>query len=95
MNWFNLKENKCPKCNKDITRGMGRKVAHVAHKPILINGKYIDGSQKTYPALSTEIVITHSCGFAIRESRYKEIVASTLKQEQLAEKWRKEDEENN
>jgi hypothetical protein len=22
MNWFNLKKNKCPQCNKDFTRGL-------------------------------------------------------------------------
>lgn len=74
MDWFKLKENKCPKCGKDITKGM---VTEVYTK---------------VGSFATEAIITHPCGFAIRENRFKEIVNSTIKQEQLAEKWRKEDE---
>jgi len=76
MDWFKLKENKCPKCGKDIMKGM--KVE----------------TWTTVGEFGTKKIITHPCGFKIREKRMTEIVNSTLKQEQLAEKWRKEDECN-
>ena len=89
MDWFKLKENKCPKCGKDITKGMivdtaSRTVWGGARKSVLMGEETI-----------TSFIIHRPCGFKISESRYKEIVASTIKQELLAEKWRKEDERHN
>jgi len=46
MKWFNLKKNRCPKCNKDWVFDLTA----------------VDG------------LLVHSCGFRIREKRYKEIV---------------------
>lgn len=81
MNWKNLKENKCPQCNKDITWGMGKKVAHVRHQNTPLTAAQVDGSEITAPEIATEIVITHTCGFAIRESKYKEIVSNIITKE--------------
>jgi len=67
MDWFKLKENKCPKCRKDMMKGLQTPGGGM---------------------------MIHPCGFRITEKRYTEIVNSTIKQEQLAEKWRKEDEKN-
>lgn len=50
MKWSNLKENKCPKCNKDWVFDLELR----------------DG------------IMAHTCGFKIRESKYKEILSDRV-----------------
>lgn len=53
MKWINLKQNKCPKCDKDFS----------------------------YSSFQQKGLITCSCGFAIREVRYSQIVNSQVTQD--------------
>lgn len=69
MKWQNLKQNKCPKCERDIWRGL--EVSDII-------GTF-------------DRMMRHSCGFQIRESKYRQIVNSQITAE-LEKKWDAEEE---
>jgi hypothetical protein len=74
MNWENLKQNICPKCNKDFYSAAYRTGNITSTR--FVNGKYV-------------AVLTHECGFTISENRMAQIVSSKVTQE-LQDKWDKE-----
>lgn len=65
MKWDNLKNNKCPDCNKDFTKGL-----------IVIEGEWKNPETGIFEKKT--FFIHKACGFKIREERYKEIVSSTI-----------------
>lgn len=64
MKWINLKNNKCPCCNKDFVKGL-----------VVTSGGKID--DMVAGDLSGKMMI-HPCGFMITEQRYKEIISSQV-----------------
>jgi len=64
MKWFNLKNNRCPECNGDFTKGLD-----VTEGGTIEEMEAGDMSGKMF---------IHHCGFMITEKRYKEIVEATL-----------------
>lgn len=67
MKWANLKENKCPQCDGDFTKGMG--VIRLEKE----NDK----------------LLTHPCGFKIRERKFNDITMSIVTAN-LQKKWDQE-----
>lgn len=72
MKWINLKNNKCPQCDKDFTKGM-KVEAFKTYKPIVLESV---NSSPVGPAI--EKLLIHSCGFKIREKRYAQIVSQQV-----------------
>lgn len=64
MNWNILKNNRCPRCHGDFTKGL--EVTPGGKIDDMISGDMSDS------------MMHHKCGFMITESRYREIVSSQI-----------------
>jgi hypothetical protein len=68
MNWNIIKDNRCPRCHKDFTKGM----------EITEGGKLDD---MIAGDMTGKMIIHTPCGFMITEQRYKEIVSGIVEKE--------------
>lgn len=64
MKWFNLKNNRCPQCNKDFMKGLE-----------VTEGGTIDAMEAG--DMSDKMLI-HPCGFMITETKYKQVVSGMV-----------------
>ncbi len=64
MKWSNLKNNRCPECNKDFTKGL----------EITPGGRFKEDGELDM----NDNMLHHPCGFMITESKYKEIISSQV-----------------
>lgn len=74
MKWSNLKINKCPQCGEDWAFSL-KAVEDINKQLNEFNAK--------------DVMLSHGCGFKIREIRYSQIVNSQITQD-LEDKLNKE-----
>ena len=70
MKWNNLKNNKCPQCNKDFMKGLETKKINSSEMSALSNA----GGNIT----AINVLMVHPCGFKITDQSYKEIVSNIV-----------------
>ena len=70
MNWYKLKDNKCPRCHADFMKGLK---THTSMERIPVEGML--GTDWKNVEVKTLI---HSCGFRISEQKYNDIVSGMV-----------------
>lgn len=73
MKWINLKNNKCPQCNKDFMKGLETHKIKSDQVSALSNA----GGNVT----AINVLMVHPCGFKITDQKYKEIVSNMTNQQ--------------
>lgn len=70
MNWYKLKNNICPQCGKDFTKGLK---SRESTDRIPVKGM-LGAEWKNVQV----VTMSHSCGFRINEQKYNEVISDQV-----------------